>query len=294
MAKSSHKSHAPDYFFMAILFMLIVFGLVMSASASSNLGKTQFDDSYYYLKHQMLYGLTLGAAGFLLGYFMYYEKWKKIALPLLVVSIVTLAMVFSPLGALVNGTNRWLRLGPLSFQPAELVKLIYIIYLAAWLSNTKTKRATDLRSGLLPFLIVSGLIGALLILQPATSTVVILLGSGLIVYFVSGAPIKYIIGTLVVAVVAVAGIIYITPYRRARITGLLKPGGECTGPELSSESGVDRDRLRWHLGRGIRAVGDQDELFARGHRRFYLCGRRGGAWFCRGLYARRALPPYLP
>jgi cell division protein FtsW len=228
--KTSHqKSHAPDYFFMAIVFALIVFGLAMLASASSNLGKTQFNNSYYYLEHQMLYGLTLGAAGFLVGYFMSYEQWKKVALPMLLVSILTLVLVFSPLGSLVNNTNRWLRLGPLSFQPAELVKLVYIIYLAAWLSNTKAKRATDLKSGLLPFLIVSGVIGALLILQPATSTVAILLGSGLIVYFVSGAPWKYIIGTVLITILLVAAVIYITPYRRARITGFLNQGANAQG-----------------------------------------------------------------
>ena len=214
---------------MAIVFALVVFGFVMLASASSNLGKTQFNNSYYYLEHQMIYGLTIGAAGFLLGYFMTYDRWKKAALPLLGVSVVLLALVFTRFGAAVNGTNRWLHFGPLSFQPAEIVKLTYLIYLAAWLSNPKMKRATDLQNGLLPFLIVSGLIGILLILQPATSTVAILLGSGLILYFVSGAPMKYILGTIAIAAVIVAGIVYITPYRRARITGFLHPNQDTQG-----------------------------------------------------------------
>ena len=103
MTKSPSRSRAPDYFFMAIVFMLVVFGFVMLASASSNLGKTLFNDSYYYLKHQMLYGLSLGTAGFAVGYFMYYERWKKFALPLLLVSIASLALVFTRLGAAVNG-----------------------------------------------------------------------------------------------------------------------------------------------------------------------------------------------
>jgi cell division protein FtsW len=229
MPKSLHKSNAPDYFFMAIVAALVVFGFVMLASASSNLGKTQFNNSYYYLEHQMLYGLTLGAAGFLTGYFMRYDRWKKIALPLLAVSIVLLGLVFTKFGAAVNGTNRWLHFGPLSFQPAEIMKLTYLMYLAAWLSNPKMKRATDLESGLLPFLIVSGLIGILLILQPATSTVAILLGSGLIMYFVSGAPVKYILGTIGIAVVLVAAVVYVTPYRRARITGFLHPNQDAQG-----------------------------------------------------------------
>jgi cell division protein FtsW len=229
MPKTLHKSNPPDYFFMAIVFALLVFGFVMLSSASSNLGKTLFNNSYYYLEHQMLYGLTLGAAGFLAGYFVRYDHWKKLALSLLVVSIIFLALVFTHFGAAVNGTNRWLHFGPLSFQPAELVKLTYLIYLAAWLGNAKMKRATDLQSGLLPFLIVSGLIGVLLILQPATSTVAILLGSGLVVYFVSGAPIKYLLGTIAIVAVIIAGVIYVTPYRRARIIGFLNPTEDMQG-----------------------------------------------------------------
>ncbi len=222
-------AHEPDYFFLAVTFALLVFGLAMLASASSNLGKSQFNNSYYYLEHQLLYGLSLGVAGFAVGYFVPYQKFKKIALPLLVVSIVSLALVFTKLGSTINSTNRWLRFGPLSFQPAELMKLAYLIYLAAWLANTKIKRETDLQSGFLPFLAISGLIALLLFLQPATSTVAILLGSGLVVYFVSGAPLKYVFGTIGIGLLAVGLLILVTPYRRARITGFLNQGTNAQG-----------------------------------------------------------------
>ena len=60
----------PDYLLLAIIFLLVVFGLAMLASASSNLGKTQFNDTYYYLKHQIFYGLSLGVIGFVIAYFV--------------------------------------------------------------------------------------------------------------------------------------------------------------------------------------------------------------------------------
>ena len=221
MPKLRLKSSSPDYPFLAVVFILTVFGLAMLASASSNLGKIQFNDSYYYLKHQIEFGLSLGILGFLVGYFVPFSFWKKIAFPMLLISIATLALVFTRFGAEINSTDRWLRLGPLSFQPAELVKLIYIIYLAAWLSNAKLKRDQDLQNGLLPFAIVSGIIGLLLVLQPATSTVAILLLSGLTVYFVSGAPIKYIAAMIAIGAAAIALLVFITPYRMARITGFL-------------------------------------------------------------------------
>jgi cell division protein FtsW len=218
---TKRSGHAPDYFFLAVVVVLVVFGLAMLASASSNLGKTQFNNTYYYLEHQIGFGLTLGALGFLVGYLVHYQFWKKISFILLLISLAALVLVFTPLGTLVNGTNRWLRLGPLSFQPAELMKLTYLLYLAAWLSNPKFKRATDLQSGILPFAVISGIIAILLILQPATSTVVILLLSGLTVLFISGAPMKYILGMVGLAALAFALVIYVTPYRRARITGFL-------------------------------------------------------------------------
>jgi cell division protein FtsW len=225
MAKNPKRTSAgkPDSFLAAALCILLVFGLAMLASASSALGKTQFNNSYYYLEHQLMFGLSIGIVGFLIGYYVPYYKFKDVAFVLLLVSMAALVLVFTPLGTLVNGTNRWLRLGPLSFQPAELMKFTYLLYLAAWLSNTKFKRATDFQSGLLPFAIISGLIAALLILQPATSTVAILLGAGFTVYFVSGAPWKYILGIVAVAVLGVALVIVVTPYRRARILGYLNP-----------------------------------------------------------------------
>ncbi len=239
MARSANRSaRSPDYFFLAVLVVLILFGLVMLASASSDLGKTQFNNTYYYLEHKILFGLTLGALGFCTGYFVNYQKFKKIAFVLLLISLATLVLVFTPLGTTVNNTSRWLRFGPLSFQPAELVKLTYLIYLAAWLSNPKFKRATDFQSGLLPFLVITGIIAGLLILQPATSTVVILLLSGLAVYFVDGAPIRYIALMVAVAVLAIGAVILATPYRRARILGYLNQNANTQGQNYQVNQGL--------------------------------------------------------
>jgi len=239
MAKRANKRGGPpDYFLMATIALLTLFGLAMLASASSDLGKTQFNNSYYYLEHQLLYGLTIGAIGFLVGYFVDYQRWKKIAFILLLASLIGLILVFTPLGSVVNNTNRWLRFGPVSFQPAELMKLTFILYLAAWLSNPKFKRTTDFQSGLLPFVLVAGLIATLLVLQPATSTVVILLAAGLVIYFVSGAPIKYIAGIVAFGLIALVLVVYVTPYRRARILGYLNKSQNVQGQNYQVNQGL--------------------------------------------------------
>ena len=225
----TRRSHHPDYFFLGIVVILTIFGLAMLASASSNLGKVQFNDTYYYLKHQIYFGLSIGVLGFLAAYFLPYQNLKKWSFILLLIGLVALVLVFTPLGLQARNTSRWLRLGPLSFQPAELMKLVFLVYLAAWLSNPKFKRATDFQSGLIPFLIIAGLIAVLLVLQPATSTVAILMVAAFAVLFMSGMPVRYLLLMVGIGLIALAFIVYVTPYRLARITGYLNQGADAQG-----------------------------------------------------------------
>ncbi|RJQ29991.1 cell division protein FtsW [Candidatus Parcubacteria bacterium] len=229
LAGAVKTGHKPDYFLIATVFILTVFGIAMLASASSELGKVKFNDSYYYLKHQIFYGLSLGAVGFFLGSFINYQHYKKFAFPLLLVSIAALALVFTNLGVEVRNATRWLQVGPISFQPAEIMKITFMVYLAAWLSNPKMRRERNFSEGLLPFLFVSGTVAALLLFQPATSTVVILLGAGLAVYFLGGAELKYIALMILLGVIALGIIIYITPYRFERIIGFLNQSEDVLG-----------------------------------------------------------------
>lgn len=226
LSKSGHK---PDYFLLATVFLLTIFGMAMLASASSELGKIKFNDSYYYLQHQILYGLSVGLVGFFLGSFINYQHYKKFAFIFLIISVICLALVFTKFGVEVRNATRWIQIGPISFQPAELLKLTFIIYLAAWLGNPKMKREKNFFEGLLPFLLISGFIAGLLILQPATSTMIILLGAGLVVYFLSGAEKRYIALTVLLGLIAFGIIIYSTPYRLERVLGFLNPESDTLG-----------------------------------------------------------------
>lgn len=216
------SQHHTDYFIVCCLFALVVFGLLMLASASSNLGKQKFDDTYYYLKHQIFYGLSLGIVGFFAASKIYYGFYKKIAIPLLLLTIVLLILVFTPLGFKAGGAERWVRIGPITIQPSEILKISFIVYLAAWLGNN-TERQRRFWSGFLPFLVILGLLSGLLLKQPATSTAVILLAVALIVYFVSGARLIYIVSTTAAALLLLAMIIYLTPYRLARVKTFFYP-----------------------------------------------------------------------
>lgn len=207
---------------IACTLLLVVFGLVMLASASSYLGKERYDDSYYYLKHQLLFGLTAGLAGFGLGFFIPLRWFRRLAVILLLANVVMLALVFTPLGFGTDRADRWLSLGGITFQPSEFLKITYILYIAAWLSGPEHRRKNFL-TGFFPFALVSGIVAALLIFQPATSTVVIILASAVAIYFISGARISYILLLGLIGLLALALLVYITPYRKARILNYLNP-----------------------------------------------------------------------
>jgi cell division protein FtsW len=220
-----------DYVILIAFLILLTFGFVMLSSASSDMGKSKFNNSSYYLEHQLLYGFTAGVIGFLAGYFISYRKYKKFAPALLIIGIILLTVVLvTPLSTTLGGATRWLSIGSSTLQPAELIKLIFIIYLASWLSSARgDSRKNSLMEGFIPFVAICGIIGLLLLLERSTSSVVIILGSALVVYFVGGAKARYIIYTVLLGALVVGSFILITPYRWNRIENYLNPSSDSTG-----------------------------------------------------------------
>lgn len=209
--------------------LLTIFGFVMLASASSNLGQARFDDPAYYLKHQLLYGGTFGFLGFLAGFFVPYSFWRKWAAVGIGIGLILLFLVLTPLGSAAGGADRWLALGPVSFQPSELMKLILVLYLAAWLAG-RGERASHFFRGFLPLLALLGLVAFLILRQPATSTAIILLTAAGIMYFTGGARLRYVTGAALLGAALFGAVIMSTPYRLARITSFFNPGAD---PERS-------------------------------------------------------------
>ena len=234
--------HHPDYLLLTVVFILTLGGLVMLASASSDLGKIKFNDSYFYLKHQLINGLIVGLVGFGAAAMVHYQAYKKFAFPFLLLTLAFLALVFTKLGVIAGGASRWLALGPITFQPSELLKLSFVLYLAAWLAGGRASRTKNFNEGLVPFILVSGTTALLLFLQPATSMVVVLIGTGLVMYFLSGARMKYILGLMGIGVAGLALIILATPYRLERVMGFLNPEADSQG-------------ANYHLNQALIAIG---------------------------------------
>lgn len=211
-----------DYVIIILTILLVAFGMLMLGSASSNISKAAVGDSWYFLKHQAIYGLGLGIIGFILGSGIYYKKYERVALLGMGVGIALLCLTFTPLAFEIKGAARWVNLGFITFQPAEPLKLFFIVYLAAWLASSRDNKRYE-KNRLIAFIAIVGSVIALLLKQPATSTAILLTAVALIMYFMSGARLKHLMITVCFIAAALIPAIYFAPYRMARIQAFLYP-----------------------------------------------------------------------
>ncbi len=252
--KAVKRGHSPDYLFFSLLGAILLFGIIMLSSASSDLGKLRFQDTYYYVKHQLVYGIGLGIIGFLFASFVYYRFWQKYAIVLLLVALLSLVLVFTPLGYSRAGASRWLTLGPLSFQPTEFLKFAFIIYIAAWLTPAKKDdgafaiRQSNFWAGYVPFLIVSGIVAILILRQDATTPLVIIMLGAVFIYFVSGARMSYILWTILLGALILSITVMTTSYRYERVMNFVN---RVLNQEQTAETGDN-----YHLNQAMTAIGN--------------------------------------
>ncbi len=212
-----------DHIFLLILGGIILFGLAMLASASAVLSYESFGNSYGYLKHQVLVGLLPGLLLFWIASRIKYTALKKYSLFFLIFTIFLLFLLFLPgFGIETKGAARWIEISSFSFQPSELLKLTFILYLAAWLESRK-KSLSSFSEGLVPFLVICSIIAALLISQPDVGTLMVILVIGAIVYFVAGGKISHLALSAVVGLISLSVLIYSEQYRLQRWTAFLNP-----------------------------------------------------------------------
>jgi cell division protein FtsW len=217
---------SPDYFLFLVVVGLLGFGVVMVYSASAILATDRFHDTYFFLKKQCFWA-ALGLAVLWAVMGVDFRRWRPIVLPLLVVAVALLLLVL-PLGQEINGTRRWLRWGPISFQPTELAKLALVLYLADFLARRRDVIVSFWR-GFLPPLVVTGGMAALILRQPDLGSSVALVAVVGCVLFVAGARLWHmaVVGAaaLPVIVMAVAG----ASYRLRRVFAFLDPWADPRG-----------------------------------------------------------------
>ncbi len=217
------KPGESDRVIKLILFLLIGTGLTAIASAGVSYGNVRFDDPYYFFKQQLI-GLGAGIILLLICERIPYTLWRRLVMPIFLTALGLLILVFIPgFGTTVYGAARWVDLGPISFQPSEVMKLAIVLYLAAWLSTKGERQAKDFYRGFLPFLVILMVVGFLIIKQPDTGTLGLIFCVSMTIFFASGASIAHLFALFFGAIAFLAVLIKIAPYRMQRFLVFLNP-----------------------------------------------------------------------
>ena len=212
-----------DKIFLATVIFLTVFGFSVFASASLSLlarSGAKFSSIAF---NQTFFGLFLGSLACFVLSKIHYRVWRKFALYIFLAGITLTLLVFAPgLGFEHSGAKRWLSIGGISFQPAEFLKIAFVIYFAAWLSGVKEKTAT-FRYGLLPFLALIGIVGAIMLKQPDTDGLVVIAMAGLGIFVAAGARWRDILVLILTMLMVITTTAYFRPYIMNRFLTFFNP-----------------------------------------------------------------------
>jgi cell division protein FtsW len=217
------KKNNIDKIFLGIVITLVVIGLITFTSASLGIYAKNETKFYGVIFSQFVLGFVGGLVALFIGLKIPYKLLKKYSLILFVLSIILTALVLVPgIGQTHGGARRWIDILGFSFQPVEFLKIGFIIYFAAWLSWAKDKVRDPLFS-ILPLVVMLSIIAGVLIKQPDTKSIILITLTALVMLFVSGTPLKYLLGILGLAGIALIVLVSFQPYLKERINTFLNP-----------------------------------------------------------------------
>lgn len=209
-----------------IIITLVVVGFIIFLSASLGLAAKESISFAQIIIKQLIVGVIFGGLACFFLSKVHYLNWRKYSFWFFIISLILTLAVFIPgLGFEFGGAKRWLSLGPFSFQPAELLKISFILYFATWLTTIKTKVA-DLKYGLFSFLTISGIVSVVMLLQPDTDTLIVMLVAATAMYLVSGAKKIHITALGLIGILGLGILILSRPYIKERIITFLNPASD--------------------------------------------------------------------
>lgn len=218
----------PDLWLFGVVIALVSIGIVMVYSASAIIAAERFHDPFLFLRKQSIWALL--GFGCLWGAMrLDYRRLQALVVPLLVLSLVLLALVLAPpFGQTINGTRRWFHAGPFSFQPVELAKFSLVLYLAAFLSR-RQEAMRSFGQGLVPPLLVAGLMALLTVAQPDLGNSLALIMLTLALAYLAGARLAHMLAIAGTALPVVVILIATKPYRWRRMVAFLNPWDDAQG-----------------------------------------------------------------
>jgi cell division protein FtsW len=212
----------PDFAVFFTVLILAGFGLIMVFSASYITSLESRGDEYFFLRRQAFW-VFLGLGMMILAANLNYWKWRRL-LPLLTgLNFLLLLAVFVPgLGVEVNEAKRWIMLGGFTLQPAELSKMVVVLFSAAFLSKKNLNMENFWQSSFIP-LVFMGLSFIMISLQPDLGTAIAIAAVAGLIIFVAGIPFKQMFSLVIAALPVVTYLALSAPYRMKRIFSFLDP-----------------------------------------------------------------------
>jgi len=207
---------------LTIAGVILIIGLIMVASASITLADRLTGDPFYYLSRQLVFALV-GAATAGIMYFMPLAWWQRSGYLLLLLAFTLLVVVLVPgIGRHINGSVRWVVLGPFRLQVSEPARLLILVYLAGYIVRRREELAAGLKGFIKPMLLI-GCAGLLLLAEPDFGATLVLTGTAMTMLFLGGARLRDFALCAAVGGSAFLVLVLSSPYRLARLTGFLNP-----------------------------------------------------------------------
>lgn len=217
------KKSNPDFILIIVTLSLLSIGLIMVYSASAIWAAYKFEgDSFYFAKRQLLFaGVGVVCMFFIMN--VDYWTWRTWAKLIITFCFVLLLAVLIPgIGVERNGSQSWIGVGAFSIQPSEFMKLAMIAFLAKFLSE-RQKFITSFKKGLVPSLGIVFLAFGLIMLQPDLGTGTVMVGTCVVMIFISGARVMHFVWLGLLGVAGFVALVASAPYRIKRITSFLDP-----------------------------------------------------------------------
>jgi cell division protein FtsW len=213
---------AIDPVIVAATLGLVLLGLVMVTSSSVTIAERQAGDPFMYLDRQLL-SAVLGLIAAVAMLAVPVSAWERAAPLLLAAGFILIVLVLIPgIGHEVNGSRRWIRIGPVNFQPSEVARVALLAYVCAYAVRYQETLASSWQGFFKP-LAVLGIAAALLLIEPDFGAAVVLLATGAIVLFLAGARWRDFLAVTALGAFGIAALALTSNYRVRRLTAFMDP-----------------------------------------------------------------------
>ncbi|MFZ4500225.1 MAG: putative lipid II flippase FtsW [Minisyncoccia bacterium] len=245
------KPAAFDRYFFFIVLLITVIGLFAFVSASLGVLARNQDKFYGVLFNQIVLGFIGGLGALWLTANIPYHFWRRNAFFIFIGTLLLTLAVFIPgLGFSHGGARRWISLGPISFQPAELLKIGFVIYFAAWLAWTR-KKEEEFKYKVAPLMIMLGIVAVTLLRQPDTKSLILITAAACCMLFVSGVSWKKVVGIILAGMLCITVLAFVRPYVMDRIKTYINPSTDPRGSSYQLQQGLIAIGSGGAFGRGL-------------------------------------------